>query len=142
MLMNTASAVSGSESLESVVEQTLRAAVTELGASAGTISLISDADPTILVTEAAFSNVDAFTFPTSLKVGQGMAGFVVQMGQPVAVASADDQPVECDGIGLPARSAVAVPLVNRAFASKGQTSQDEIVGAMTIVNVERARGRS
>ena len=136
-LMGTAAALAASESLPGVIAHTLQSAVNDLGASAGIIALVSEEDPENLVTEAAYSPRGEFDFPREIRVGEGVSGYVVQMGQPIALAASVGERLDCDGLSTDARSAVSVPLVNRAFAGAGQAGQDEIVGAMTLVRSDR-----
>ena len=137
-LMSTTAALAASESLPSIVAHTLRSAVRDLGASAGIIALVSEEDKDLLVTESAYSPKGEFEFPATIAVGEGVSGYVVQMGQPVALTATAGEELVCDGISGRARSAVSVPLVNRAFAGAGQAGQDEIVGAMTLVRDDDA----
>ena len=137
-LMGTAAALAASESLPGVIAHTLQSAVKDLGASAGIIALVSEEDPGCLVTEAAYSPRGEFDFPKEIRVGEGVSGYVVQMGQPIALTASAGEKLDCDGLSVDARSAVSVPLVNRAFAGAGQAGQDEIIGAMTLVRSDRA----
>ncbi len=137
-LMSTSAALAASESLPRLIAHTLKAAVCDLGASAGIIALVSEEDKDLLVTESAYSPRGEFAFPETIVVGEGVSGYVVQMGQPVALAASAGEELVCDGISGTARSAVSVPLVNRAFAGAGQAGLDEIVGAMTLVRDDDA----
>lgn len=135
-LMNTASNMSLSGDLRSLILGTLRAAVHDLGASAGTVSLTCEDDNSILLTEAAYGVKGDFEFPVVVTMGEGISGYVAKTGQPITLTAKDGEFIECDGIGLPVRSAYCLPLVNREFSGVGVSHSELMIGAMTIINSE------
>ena len=58
-------------------------------------------------------------------------------GQPIQVHDSGGEAIDCDGIDLPIRAAVSVPLINRSFGSHGQPAREEILGALTLVQCDR-----
>lgn len=133
-LMNTASNMSMSGDLRSLILSTLKAAVNDLGATAGTVSLTCEEDNSILLTEAAYGVKGDFEFPVVITMGEGISGYVAKTGQPITLTAKDGDFIECDGIGLPVKSAFCLPLVNREFSGVGVTHSELMIGAMTIVN--------
>ncbi|MEI7576649.1 MAG: HD domain-containing phosphohydrolase [Armatimonadota bacterium] len=137
-LMNTSSNVAASGDLRQLIQGTLKSAIQDVGATAGMVVLTSDEDPGLLITEAAFSQSGDFFFPMVVAMGDGISGYVAKEGQPITLTAKDGETVECDGIGLAIKSAVSVPLLNREFRGVGMAINEQIIGAMTIVNTEEA----
>jgi len=137
-LMNTSSNVAASGDLRQLIQGTLKSAIQDVGATAGMVVLTSDEDPGLLITEAAFSQSGDFFFPMVVAMGEGISGYVAKEGQPITLTAKEGETVECDGIGLAIRSAVSVPLLNREFRGVGMAINEQIIGAMTIVNTEEA----
>ncbi len=133
-LMNTAANMSMSGDLRSLILSTLRAAVHDIGASAGTVTLTCEEDNTILLTEAAYGVKGDFDFPVVITMGEGISGYVAKTGQPITLTAKDGEFIECDGIGLPVKSAFCLPLVNREFSGVGVSHSELMIGAMTIIN--------
>ncbi|HRK21379.1 MAG TPA: HD domain-containing protein [Fimbriimonadaceae bacterium] len=126
--------LAGSTDLRSMMLQTLKAAVTELQAACGYIMLYDDEDPDRLVTEVAYSTDGEFEFPERLGVGQGLTGYAVKMGQPIALHDATESDFSLEGVRYRARSAVSIPLVARNFMGAGQASVERTVGALTLLS--------
>ncbi len=135
-LMNTAANMSLSGDVRSLIISTLRAAVNDLGASAGMVSLTSEEDHTVLLTEAAYGVKGDFEFPAVVTMGDGVSGYVAKTGQPITLTAKDGEFIDCDGIGLPVKSAFCLPLVNREFSGVGVANSELMIGAMTIINSE------
>ena len=135
-LMNTAASMSMSNDLRSLILTTLKSAVNDLGASAGTVTLTCEEDHSILLTEAAYGVKGDFDFPVVITMGEGISGYVAKTGQPITLTAKDGDFIDCDGIGLPVKSAICVPLVNREFSGVGVTHSELMIGAMTIINSE------
>jgi HD-GYP domain-containing protein (c-di-GMP phosphodiesterase class II) len=135
-LMNTASNMSLSGDLRSLIISTLKAAVHDIGASAGTVSLTCQDDTSILLTEAAYGVKGDFEFPVVVTMGDGISGYVAKTGQPITLTAKDGEYIDCDGIGLPVKSAYCLPLVNREFSGVGVSHSELMIGAMTIINSE------
>ncbi|MBS1726540.1 MAG: HD domain-containing protein [Armatimonadetes bacterium] len=135
-LMNTAANMSMAGDLRSLILSTLRAAVNDLGASAGTVTLTCEEDNSILLTEAAYGVKGDFDFPVVITMGEGISGYVAKTGQPITLTAKDGELIDCDGIGLPVKSAYCLPLVNREFAGVGVSHSELMIGAMTIINSE------
>ena len=133
-LMNTASNMSLSGDLRSLIISTLKAAVNDLGASAGTVSLTCEEDNSVLLTEAAYGVKGDFEFPVVVTMGEGISGYVAKTGQPITMTAKDGEFIDCDGIGLPVKSAYCLPLVNREFSGVGVSHSELMIGAITIIN--------
>ncbi len=137
-LMASTSALATSQDLRSMLLQTLKSAVRDLGATAGYVVIVSEDDPTNLRTEVAYGTTGDFTFPETVPFGVGISGYVVKMGQPIAIQDNGGDPLDCDGVSLRVRSAVSVPVTTRAYAGAGQAPNEQIIGAMTLVNSDSA----
>jgi len=137
-LMNTSSNVAASGDLRQLIQSTLKSAIQDVGATAGMVVLTSEDDQGLLITEAAFSQTGDFFFPMVVAMGEGISGYVAKEGQPITLTAKNGETVECDGIGLAIKSAVSVPLLNREFRGVGMAINEQIIGAMTIVNTEEA----
>ncbi|HLO98313.1 MAG TPA: HD domain-containing phosphohydrolase [Fimbriimonas sp.] len=135
-LMNTSTSLTVSGDLNVLIMDTLQAAVKDVDASCGLISLIHDEDPENLWTEAVFSNRGVFEFPEKFSVGEGVIGYVAKTGQPIVLTAKGEELLDCDGLDIPAKAIVSVPLVTREYSSTGAASADALVGVMTIVNSE------
>ena len=133
-LMNTAANMSLSGDVRSLIISTLKAAVNDLGASAGTVSLTCEDDHSVLLTEAAYGVKGDFEFPIVVTMGDGVSGYVAKTGQPITLTAKDGEFIDCDGIGLPVKSAFCLPLVNREFSGVGVANSELMIGAMTIIN--------
>ena len=133
-LMNTAANMSLSGDVRSLIISTLKAAVNDLGASAGTVSLTCEDDHSVLLTEAAYGVKGDFEFPVVVTMGDGVSGYVAKTGQPITLTAKDGEFIDCDGIGLPVKSAFCLPLVNREFSGVGVANSELMIGAMTIIN--------
>jgi putative nucleotidyltransferase with HDIG domain len=132
-VLNCAAALAASTDLRSMIAHTLKACTKELDASCGYVMLISDDDPNLLKTESAYSVEGEFEFPKALEVGAGITGYAVKMGQPIAIHNSDDEQLEIEGISLGARSIVSVPLVARNYMGPAQASNEQILGAITLL---------
>ncbi len=135
-LMSSASALAGSQDLQSMIIRTVKAAVRDLGATAGYVSIVSEDDPSLLIVEAAYGVDGEYEFPRTIAVGSGVSGYVAKMGQPISIHDNGGDPLECDGVSLRIRSAVSVPISSRTFGAPGQASTEQIIGALTLVNSE------
>ena len=135
-LMNTAANMSLSGDVRSLIVSTLQSAVNDLGASAGTVSLTCEEDNSVLLTEAVYGVNGDFEFPVVMTMGEGISGYVAKTGQPITLTAKNGEFIECDGLGLPVKSAFCLPLVNREFAGVGVSQSELMIGAMTIVHSE------
>ena len=135
-LMNTVANMSLSGDVRSLIVSTLKAAVNDIGASAGTVSLTCEEDHGVLLTEAAYGVKGDFTFPVVVTMGEGISGYVAKTGQPITLTAKDGEFIDCDGIELPVKSAYCLPLVNREFSGVGVANSELMIGAMTIINSE------
>lgn len=137
-LLSVTGSVSSSKDLQALILTALQSAVRDLHATAGYVMLLDDEHGSKLSPEAAFGLDGPFEVPKPLDIGSGISGYVAKMGQPIQVHDNGGESVDCDGIDLPVRSAVSVPLINRSFGSHGQPAREEILGALTILQCERA----
>ncbi len=132
-VLNCAAALAASTDLKSMIAHTLKACTKELDASCGYVMLTSDEDSNTLRTESAYSVEGEFDFPKTLEVGAGITGYAVKMGQPIAIHNSDDEQLEIEGISLGARSIVSVPLVARNYMGPAQASNEQVLGAITLL---------
>lgn len=137
-LLSVTGSVSSSKDLHALILTALQSAVRDLQATAGYVMLLDEENGNRLTPEAAFGLDGPFEVPKPIELGSGMSGYVAKMGQPIQVHDNGGEAVDCDGLDLPIRSAVSVPLINRSFGSHGQPAREEILGALTIVQCERA----
>lgn len=133
-VLECSSSLAGSTDLSSMMLQTLKSAVVELGAVSGYIMLIDEHDPEELVTEAVYSADGRFQFPERLHVGTGLSGYAVKMGQPIALHDTDADDFHLEGVASSARSAVSIPLIARNFMGVGTASVERTVGALTLLS--------
>jgi HD-GYP domain-containing protein (c-di-GMP phosphodiesterase class II) len=136
-LMDTASAVASRDPYTTILE-TVKAAVRDLGATAGYVSLVREDDLKTLVTEVAYSTDGPFEFPDTLQLGNGVSGYVAQMGQPLAIYANKDEKLDCDGVDLAVQAAVSVPLITRGVARAGQALEEQSIGALTLLYTDSA----
>ncbi|MHB8635899.1 MAG: HD domain-containing phosphohydrolase [Fimbriimonadaceae bacterium] len=137
-LLAVTGSVSSSKDLHALILIALQSAVRDLQATAGYVMLLDEENGNQLTPEAAFCLDGPFEVPKPVDFGAGMSGYVAKMGQPIQVHDDGGENVDCDGLDLPIRSAVSVPLINRSFGSHGQAAREEILGALTIVQCARA----
>ena len=133
-LMNTAANMSLSGDVRTLITSTLKAAILDLGASAGTVSLTCEEDNSVLLTEAAYGVKGDFEFPLVVTMGEGVSGYVAKTGQPITLTAKNGEFIDCDGFGIPVKSAFCLPLVNRESSGVGVSHSELMIGAMTIVH--------
>lgn len=137
-LLSVTGSVSSSKDLHALILTALQSAVRDLQATAGYVMLLDEENGTRLTPEAAYGLEGPFEVPKPVDLGAGMSGYVAKMGQPIQVHDDGGENIDCDGLNLPIRSAVSVPLINRSFGSHGQPAREEILGALTLVQCARA----
>ena len=128
--------MSSSKDLHALILAALQSAVRDLQATAGYVMLLDEESGTRLSAEAAFGLDGAFEVPKPVDLGSGMSGYVAKMGQPIQVHDDGGENVDCDGIDLPIRSAVSVPLINRSFGSlRPVSAAGKSSASLTIVRI-------
>lgn len=132
-VLNCAAALAASTDLRSMISHTLKACLSELDATCGYVMLVSREEKDVLISEAAYSLDGEFEFPRRLQVGTGVTGYAVKMGQPIAIHNSEDEQLDMEGVNLGARSIASVPLVARNYMGPAQASNEEILGAMTVL---------
>jgi len=132
-VLESASTLATSNDLRSMMLITLRLAVQELDAYCGYVMLVDEEDENTLLSEIAYSVDGEFQFPERIAVGQGMTGYAVKMGQPIAIHN-DDEQFEVEGLAVGVKSAVSVPLVARSYVSPGKAATDQVFGALTLLS--------
>ena len=130
-LVESVTSLASSLDLGTMLATSLKVALRESSGTAGYVLLTDETDPHRLYAEVA-SGKEAFDFPETIEVGQGLSGYVVQMRQLVAMANHDGQG-ECDGIELGSRSAVSLPLTARVYQGSTDAAEDQILGALTVI---------
>lgn len=108
------------EDAERVLEQTLRTAIRQTGATAAYLMLIQP-DGVWLHTEVAVSMGEERALPTEASLDDGVEGRVVQTGRPVLIARASAE-----------AAAVCVPLIETQPVSDGPESQS-VIGTLTLL---------
>jgi putative nucleotidyltransferase with HDIG domain len=116
-----------------MIAHTLKACTKELDARCGYVMLTTDENKEMLATESAYSVDGEFEFPKRLEVGAGVTGYAVKMGQPISIHNSDDEQLDVEGINLGARSIVSVPLVARNYMGPAQASNEQVLGAITLL---------
>lgn len=134
-ILECGSAIAASDNLYQTLLHTLKAAVTETGATCGYILLANEDEPDILKTEIAFSEAGEFNFPKEIEVGTGMSGIVAKLGQPFVISDTGGEEHEYDGVTDGVHAAACVPLVARSFQIAGQPSEDQVLGVMSLLSL-------
>jgi putative nucleotidyltransferase with HDIG domain len=131
-VLECSTALADSTDLRSMILQTLKSSVQELGGTCGYVMLTDEENKGTLMTEAAYSVDGNFEFPDKLPIGTGLSGYAVKMGQPIAIHNNEDEVLTDEGTGITVRSALSVPLVSRTYQGVGQASVEQVLGALTI----------
>lgn len=134
-ILSVGSTLSESSDLREMIAGTLRSAIRETRAHAGYVMLFQDDDRTKLVTEAAFGIGGEFDFPEQMATGQGLSGYVAQMGHAVSVSTKDGDHPDFDGVTEGVRAAACVPLVTRGFGVAGASTSEQILGVITLLDL-------
>ena len=132
------SALGSNTSLRQTILSTLRSAILETRANSGYVMLFSEENKEQLVTEAAYSEDGDFPFPESMAVGEGLSGYVARMGQQIAISADDAGPHDFDGLTTGIRAAVSVPLITRGFGGGSQSTAEQVLGVMTLLDLNNA----
>jgi putative nucleotidyltransferase with HDIG domain len=132
-VLNCAAALAASTDLRSMISHTLRACTKELDAKCGYVMLTNEDNKDVLSAEAAYSVEGEFEFPKKLDVGAGVTGYAVKMGQPISIHNTDDEQLDVEGVNSGARSIVSVPLVARNYMGPAQASNEQVLGAITLL---------
>lgn len=119
----------GSAALLTSVAETARRL---LGARACSLALLTD-DGSELVYTTASGDAAAAVTGLRLPVGRGIAGWVVQSGQPVAVSDVRADP------RFAADLAAATGYVPRALVAAPVTSDGEVLGVLTVLDRDDTR---
>jgi putative nucleotidyltransferase with HDIG domain len=144
-LMELGTRFTSSKDVDRLMEQTLRVALNDTGATAGYIMLM-DATTQELVTEVAFSTGDHYPFPEKRAAGEGVEGYVAQTGKPLLLSRQRDAGRSAGADLLPAlqydgEAALCVPLVESApIGPSGGAAGGRMIGTFSIFN-HRPGGR-
>lgn len=138
-VLSCGSALGANSNLRQTILTTLRSAILETRANCGYVMLFSEDDKEQLVTEAAYSEDGDFAFPERMAVGEGLSGYVARMGQPIAVSADDAGSPDFDGLTTEIRAAVSVPLITRGFGGGSQSTAEQVLGVMTLLDVNNAQ---
>lgn len=135
-VLSCGSALAEHGDLRQMMMHTLKIAVGETKGTCGYVMLLNDDDEApVLHPEVAHSLDGEFDFPEAIPVGEGVSGYVVRMGQPLTVSSTGEHQ-DFDGITRGVRSAASVPLVSRGYKGVGQSSTEQVLGVMTILDLQ------
>ena len=133
-VVESVTSLASSPDLLTMLTTSLKVALRESSGTAGYVLLTDETDSDQLYTEVA-SGREAFDFPQTLAVGEGLSGYVVQMRQLVAMGNREGQG-DCDGVALGGRAAVSLPLLARAYQGSSEAAEDQILGALTVIGPE------
>jgi putative nucleotidyltransferase with HDIG domain len=136
-VLECGSELAASCDLYATILHTLKSAVRETSATCGYVMLLEDQDKQLLVTEAAYGVDGEFEFPERMEVGSGMSGYVAKVGQPITVSEAGEELGDFDGVTAGVRSAASIPLVIRSYTGGGQAAVDQVLGVMTLLDLNR-----
>lgn len=137
-ILTVGSTLSASSDLREIMSSTLRSAINETGSNCGYVMLFADDDRTDLVTEVAFGTGGEFDFAERMRSGAGLSGYVAQMGHAVSVTTKDADQPDFDGVTQGVRAAACVPLVTRGFGGAGASTTEQILGVMTLLDLNDA----
>lgn len=132
-VLNCAAALAASTDLRSMIAHTLKACTRELDARCGYVMLTGGEEKDVLRAEAAYSEQGEFDFPKKLKVGDGVTGYAVKMGQPISIHNTNDEQLDVEAVKLDASSIVSVPLIARNYMGPAQASNEQVLGAITLL---------
>ncbi|MCK6546709.1 GAF domain-containing protein [Myxococcota bacterium] len=145
LLFETERAISQSEDLAGMLASILETALAAMSARAGVVHLLDDRGLRLEVIASAGPHAGSLKAEIPMQVGEGIAGNVVKMGEPVTV---NDLQGTMRG-RLSARSIVAVPIVTKYAGTigvlelinkldrRGFTSDD--IKALTVVAAQAGR---
>lgn len=144
-LMELGTRFTNSKDVDRLMEQTLRAAISDTGATAGYIMLM-DTTSHELITEVAFSAGENYPFPEMRAAGEGVEGYVAQTGKPLLLSRQRDggrsagadllHAIQYDG-----EAALCVPLVESAPKGvSGGAAGGRMIGTFSLFN-HRPGGR-
>lgn len=131
-MISASSSLAKSRNLTSMLDHILQVAVEEVGGDSGYVMVVDEESAGLLRTEVAYGGGGEFELPESLKVGEGLSGYVVEMSQPIAMRNRERKSIECDGIELGIRSVISVPLTSRILIGSNECGQEQTLGALTV----------
>lgn len=139
-VLSVGSTLSASSDLIEMIASTLRSAIRETRANCGYVMLFEndEEEHRYLITQAAFGADGQFEFPERMEVGRGLSGYVAQMGQAVSVSTKSGDHPDFDGVTEGVRAAACVPLVTRGFGVAGASTNEQILGVMTLLDLNNA----
>ncbi len=138
-LMELGTRFTSSKDVDRLMEQTLRAALNDTGATAGYIMLM-DTTSQELITEVAYSTGEDYPFPEKRKAGEGVEGYVAQTGKPLFLSRQRDTGRSVGADILPVlqydgEAALCVPLVESAPAGfNGGVAGGRMIGTFSLFN--------
>ena len=138
-LMELGTRFTSSKDVDRLMEQTLRVALNDTGATAGYIMLM-DTAANELITEVAFSTGEDYPFPEKRAAGEGVEGYVAQTGKPLLLSRQRDAGRSAGADLLPSlnydgEAALCVPLVESAPRGfDGGGGKGRIIGTFSIFN--------
>ncbi len=141
-VLGVGSALSDMSDLREMMLHALKTAISETQATCGYITLIDEEIKTDLVTEVAFGTGGEFDFPKRVEVGSGLSGYVAKMGQPITLSVDGEFDEEFDSVTADVKSAAAIPLISRGYQGMGQSSTEQVMGVMTLLDTKRAKAFS
>lgn len=132
-MISSSSALAKSRDLNAMLDHILKTAVEEVGGDSGYVMVLDEDNPSQLRTEVAYGAKGEFELPDSLRLGEGLSGYVVEMSQPIALHNKERKTLECDGIDLGVRSVISVPLTSRILIGSNESGQEQTLGALTVI---------
>lgn len=132
-VLSCGGALADNGDLQQMMLHSLRTAIEETKAVCGYIMLFDDEESDILLSEVAYSLDGDFEFPEELTMEDGLSGYAAKMGQPITVSGTLDSE-RFDGIVPGVRSAACVPLISRGYRRAGQSSPEQTLGVLTLLD--------
>lgn len=137
-LMELGTRFTSSKDVGRLMEQTLRVALSDTGATAGYIMLM-DEEANELVTEVAFSTGEQYPFPERRVLGEGVEGYVAQTGKPLLLSRREETRRQEGADLLPSlqydgEAALCVPLVETAPKGGGAPAAGRMIGTFSLFN--------
>ncbi|MFH1085761.1 MAG: ATP-binding protein [Chloroflexota bacterium] len=134
-LQESVKAINSSLSLDELLQMIVEGATRVLHGARCSIALV-DERREMVVTKAAAGVPQAKLRGTSFRIGQGVAGWVVEHRQPALISAVEKDPRFVRVGDWPVASLLSVPLM--AEGAGGRAGQPQVIGALTATSPEAA----
>lgn len=137
-LMELGTRFTSSKDVDRLMEQTLRVAINDTGATAGYV-MLRDEETGDLVTAVAFSTGERYPFPERRVLGEGVEGYVAQTGKPLLLSRQEDfrRPEGADVLPVlqyDGEAALCVPLVETGAKDSEPLAAGRMIGTFSLFN--------